>query len=387
MKKKTIVTMESGKSYETDKYKCISTLISRKRYNEIFIGDYESEINTNVLLTVAEIKNNNSISFENKKNETSTDEENDNYESESDSDDSDSNSDIINNKNKFVDKVNNNKLNNDKVEHSIFEKYINEKTIINGNISLENKEKVIQIFNNGYDNDGNIVTINDIKYVERLLPNYFIDIIKEKLNNKKVNDRFKYMKFLRNIDDVKIDCKMDNNGNINAYRFNNNSNSLDLEIAYNKYKEIIEEEKIKTNEEQCIKEKISKRKIITEEEYFNPVDTNKIHIGRIMNIKEERKNMNNIATFYLSKKNQFPINLVQMLPIIHYLHMIAYDQINLSNYKNDPDIIRYLEVVKNCTEILEAYERFPIKIGNAIFILSLILLIIKYLFKFNIFFY
>jgi len=359
-KNKTVITTESGKSYETDKYKCIVTLISRSRNNETVIGDYESEINTNVLLTTAD----NPSGIVDKKHDDEKDDEdiddNDN-ETESDSDDDSGNDTIIINENI------NDQMDDKKIEHSIFEKYINEKTIVNGDISKENREQIIHILDNGHDDDGNNVSLNDIKYIEQHLPNCFGEIIKEKLSHRKVNDRFRYMRILKKVSDERVNYKLDKDGKTNIYKLSSKSNSLDLESAFNKYKEIIEEERNKKMEEKNIREKLNKRKKITEEEYFDPSNTNIMHIGRIMNINEERKNMNNIATFYLSKRKQFPINLTQMLPFINFLHMIAYDQINTEALQDDPNRIKYFEVIENCIKVLEAHERFPIKIVHPIY--------------------
>jgi len=374
-KKKETIALETGKTFKTDRFKLKNlTLVIRKRDNEMIIGDYKSEIHTKVMKVdyvmdkkkyldegisnahdfTAALKDKHFVEGGEEEYDTADEEESDDEsENENDKDDA-----FIEN-NETPDQRRKRK-NVGKVEHSVFEEIVNENTVVDGKISLELTQKLFKILNDGQDEKGNKVTPYDLAYVDQFMPNYFSNVIKRKLSTNKTSERFNYLKYLTSNNKKGIKGQISKDGTTEYYEMKDNINeSLDWETSYyNRINRQLKEKK--TNE---IKNTLNKREKLTEENYFDPSQTEDMHIGRIMNINEERKVFDNFVSLWLSKKNEFPISLSQFKPIIDFIVSMIFDLINVKEEDVNFDRNMINKTFSDSAKILQSDKRFPIKLS------------------------
>eukprot|EP00833_Pecoramyces_ruminatium_P016530 jgi/Orpsp1_1/1190562/evm.model.d7180000079799.1 len=374
-RKKETIALETGKTFKTDRFKLKNlTLVIRKRGNEMIIGDYKSEIHTKIMKIdyVMDKKKYNDEVISNKlhglnineKKFVEEEEEDIDTADEEESDESDLENENENdecNRNETVEQIKKRK-NIKKVEHSVFENLVNEKTVVNGKLPLEYANKVFKILNDGHDDKGNKVTKYDLIYVDQFIPNYFSNVLRNKLTTSKASERFNYLSYLASNNKKGINRHVSKDGNTEYFEMKDSLNeSLDWETS--KENIIQRNNKMKLQNVEGLKEKLNKREKLTEEEYFDPSKTENMHIGRIMEITEERKVFDNFVSLWLSKKDEFPISLNQFRPILHFITSIMFDRINMNNSENDFDGNLYSKVIKESAKILQSDKRFPIKLS------------------------
>ncbi|ORX55484.1 hypothetical protein BCR36DRAFT_347410 [Piromyces finnis] len=315
------ISMENGKIYKTDivKIKDVKTVI-RKRDNETVIGDYKSDIKSKVLnLTINSEKFSNISLNKNNTNSNesliSNDTASDNDEDSDDNEDSDNDSEYTIN-----DKIDIYKEYNDSTQHeSIFKKYIK-----NDTIDLETEKIITEILINGEDSEHNKVDTNDIAFLSSNYPDYIENLINKPISRKK------YIQMLQHLN---IEDKTDSSNNeyhSTLTRRNKIKVSEDPNVAfYRIISGIPSEEEEKQTEE--VKNRIKNfdwnKNKITEEDYFNPSNTENLHMGRLMNISENTRS-NRYIKLWMTQNNEFPISLESLEPVFEFINMIFFDTIN-----------------------------------------------------------
>lgn len=303
-------TMENGKSYKCDQYRGKNTtIIVKKRNDEAIIGECESIIKNEEKeeeLTLDKKKDGHSKVLSDRQNSFNSSNDSDN-ESDSDSglDDSDDESD-------------------------------NE-----GNL---NKKKVAS------NNSKNVV-----------VPEFIDDLYGNESKNKKKNET------------QTVTYTINQNGETRTFeKTTTMEDRLDWEQAYHeKYAQnndfvysLIKGKKDETKLKKLNFMEIEKLNLkkITEDEYFNPSSTNNIHIGRIMNITEEKKIIKSKVKYWMVKKNnKFPISGIDILPIVKYITMILLDQVKSDKNSEEIDINTFKRITEDLFNLLKEKDTFPIK--------------------------
>ncbi|OUM63814.1 hypothetical protein PIROE2DRAFT_9545 [Piromyces sp. E2] len=105
-------------------------------------------------------------------------------------------------------------------------------------------------------------------------------------------------------------------------------------------------------------------KKITEEEYFDPKSTDPIHMGRIMNVIEERKPYKYKVKMWMAKESsKFPIVPYDVKPIFELFMMLTLDQIKSKERANSLDKITYNFITQELIERAQEKKSFPVKIS------------------------
>ncbi|ORX87883.1 hypothetical protein BCR32DRAFT_289003 [Anaeromyces robustus] len=121
-------------------------------------------------------------------------------------------------------------------------------------------------------------------------------------------------------------------------------------------------------------EKLNLKKI-TEEEYFNPNSTKPLHLGRIMEVSEEKKPFNcKIRLWLAEESSNFPITFDNIQPLIKYfISMVIYQPMFNENPAEETSYINKLnqETYKLFTSglnnLIEEKNTFPLKITIPIY--------------------
>jgi len=357
--KKTFQTND-GKTYKADlfKIKGIKAVV-RKRDNEIVIGDYKSDIRTKVLNLTGDptklksLYSNGKTNTSNASLDTVSDNESDNESTYSENDSSLSESEEILDLSK--------ESLNEVVNHdSLFKKYIKNETI-----DPETEKIITEIIMNGEDKDHQKIETNDLLYLSSNYPDYI-----ENLLNKPVS-RKKYIKMLKNL---KLEDKSKENLNDNDDEEERPSTlsrrtkikaTEDPNVAFYRIISGIPTEEDVNSEKNEERDRLknfdwSKNKI-TEEDYFNPSNTESMHMGRLMNIAENTKS-NKYIRLWMTQKNEFPISLDHLEPIFDYVNMLFFDKLNERD-PNNTNVDAILGKNNEFFNVLHEEQRFPLKIG------------------------
>jgi len=121
-------------------------------------------------------------------------------------------------------------------------------------------------------------------------------------------------------------------------------------------------------------------KKITEEEYFDPKSTKPMHMGRIMNIVEEKKIYKHKIKLWMAKdSSNFPLVANDIKPIAELAVMLLLDQIKQQEGSDNLDKSTYDYITKELIERAQKKNIFPVKISKFFFFffLFIIFFIIK----------
>jgi len=108
-------------------------------------------------------------------------------------------------------------------------------------------------------------------------------------------------------------------------------------------------------------------KNLSEEEYFNSSSTDKLHLGKIMNVNEEKRLHNNVKFWMTKKDNDFPLNALDIKPILQYLFTIIFDQVNTKENICEYDKQAFEYFSNDMPETLYKENIFPIRISIPIY--------------------
>jgi len=356
-KSKKTFTMEDGKVYKTDlfKIKGIKAVI-RKRDNEVVIGDYKSDIRTKVLnLTVNPTKLSEFASSKSRNNSNESLTSNDTLSELSDNDDDDSDNDSDFTDDEKID-ISGEEYNETNQQESIFKKYIK-----NDTIDPETEKIITEIIMNGEDSEHNKVNTNDILFLTSNYPDYIENLINKPISKKKY---LQMLQHLRIEDKNNSEASSSSEYQSTLSRRSKISASEDPNVAfYRIISGIPSEEETKQYEEEKnrIKNFDWNKNKYTEEEYFNPANTESLHMGRLMNIAENTRN-NKYIKLWLTQKDEFPISLDNLEPVFEFINMIFFDNVNSDNDTEGAVFGKKNEYLKN----LFKDKRFPVKLGKFI---------------------
>jgi len=361
--KKTFQTTD-GKSYKTDLFKIKGVkAVVRKRDNEIVIGDYKSDIRTRVLNLTSDPTKlveriNSSASVISSEDTTSdNDDISDNESTISDNDSIYSDEEVLD---ISKENINENALNN-----SIFKKYIK-----NDTIDPETEKIITEIIMNGEDSDHNKIQASDILFLSSNYPDYI-----ENLLNKPIS-RKKYIKMLKNLK-LEDKSKKDNNKENNTDEKEEYTSTLsrrtkikaseDPNVAFYRIISGIPTDddvnQSQNEERNRLRSFDWTKNKVTEEQYFDPSNTENMHMGRLMNIAENTKS-NKYIKLWMTQKNEYPISLDHLEPIFEFVNMLFFDNLN-SQENNEKDAI--LGKNNESLNVLYKEKRFPIKIDFPIY--------------------
>lgn len=371
--KKRVIKINGNKKYNTDIYKFKDLgVITRKRDNEEVIGDYKSHIKTTVRdLDKSRMTGFNNGSINSEINQAffsgsekqirgyvmediiKQEKELSGTDSDSDSDDSDIEDDA---KSESTNESHTNKLieaDND------FKKFIDENIYNITSVNNEVTDKIIQMIINGKDSNGNTIEKSDILYVNQIVPSFYSSYLSE--NNLPSDQQKKLEDIVKNIvqngeDYSNIEKSTNDSKLLNNLKNSNNVTSLVHNFAgsyYNNSK--------KSSSSKSVIYEETKKEAISEEEYFDPKNTESIHMGRVMEISEERRHVKSVFKAWLTKENAFPLNTYQFMPIIEIFCLILYDQVNIKPEDKDYDREIYYNIANHILQEIGGLKRFPLK--------------------------
>jgi hypothetical protein len=400
-KNKRTIQMERNKTYKADLFKAKDfKLIIRKRSNESTIGDYKSDIRTKILnveqsrnktmkrestdlgIHESELVSNKLMnlekSFMSELSFTSGDKgkgklfkrkgKSSKYDSDDESDDDSDDDSVISNddaqtggSNSFRGSVSGEPI----VKKSIFQKYLDESIVDYKDIDIFVTKKIYDAINKGKDEEGNNVSELDILYLKQMYPGYIEYIMSVFIEDfKLISEQQKRAMTHKNVS---------NDGKTVTYEISGDmEDTLDWDGAFAKKEKA---DRTAANLEKARKDKEWEEKVsrlknfdwknskITEEQYFDESNNPGIlHMGRIMSIDEERKSFNNSLKFWMSQENSFPITLSQLQPLIDYLSLMFFDQVNKTDDEDHFDRDEYRYGIECIQKMIQADKRFPLKI-------------------------
>lgn len=129
---------------------------------------------------------------------------------------------------------------------------------------------------------------------------------------------------------------------------------------------LINGKKDKSNLKVLTHEEIEKLNLknITEDEYFDPSSTKKLHMGKIMNITEEKKLHNKVKLWMSKKDSDFPLNSMDIKPIIQYMFTVIMDQVKSNENSNELDKQAYNYFANEMFDGFYKNNIFPLKISK-----------------------
>jgi len=387
--KKRIIRINGDKKYNTDIFKFKDAqLIIRKRDNEQIIGDYKSHIKTTIKDIEKSIKNKSNISteivnsgedfkqFTNdliNNNEIQSDSDNDNDDSEIDESDAESTS---------------SSSNPDSVKPTVeadddFKKMIIDNLYSFSRVNSEISDKVVQMIIRGTDDKDNPINDSDILFIDQNFPFYFISYLKEKRLPEDQQAKLEeiYITVVRHGNYKEFKKRMKQNDYIENFRKSESVYNMVYNITrdcYNTISSINQSSSSSPSSPSPLPKSPSfvatlsrknkrtpiKREPVNEDNYFDPASIENLHLGRIMEISEEKKLIKNLAKFWLTKENAFPLNSYHIKPIIDIICLIIYDQIHVKEGENKNDLKIYYNVSNYIFKEIEGTKRFPLKFGK-----------------------
>lgn len=354
--KKTFI-MESGKTYKTDvfKIKGIKAVI-RKRDNEVVIGDYKSDVrrkNLNSSVNPLLGSNGKINSFVKNSNDSvsiSEASEGDISDNESDND----NDSVLSNDDNQSD-LEKDEF-NEAVQHdSIFKKYIK-----NDTIDVKTEKIITDIIIKGEDSEHNKVDAQDMLFLTTNYPDYIENLINKPISKKK------YIEMLRHLN---IEDKADLDGGeyqSTLSRRNKIKSSEDPNVAFYRIISGIPGEDDTKSTVDEVKDRLKnfnwENNKITEEDYFDPSNTENLHMGRLMTISESTKS-NKYIKLWMTQKDEYPISFEHIEPIFQFINMIIYDNVTEENDREGIIFGKKNEYLRSSFKD----KRFPVKIEIPIY--------------------
>jgi len=348
--------MESGKTYKTDvfKIKGIKAVI-RKRDNEVVIGDYKSDVrrkNLNSSVNPLLGSNGKINSFVKNSNDSvsiSEASEGDISDNESDND----NDSVLSNDDNQSD-LEKDEF-NEAVQHdSIFKKYIK-----NDTIDVKTEKIITDIIIKGEDSEHNKVDAQDMLFLTTNYPDYIENLINKPISKKK------YIEMLRHLN---IEDKADLDGGeyqSTLSRRNKIKSSEDPNVAFYRIISGIPGEDDTKSTVDEVKDRLKnfnwENNKITEEDYFDPSNTENLHMGRLMTISESTKS-NKYIKLWMTQKDEYPISFEHIEPIFQFINMIIYDNVTEENDREGIIFGKKNEYLRSSFKD----KRFPVKIGKII---------------------
>jgi hypothetical protein len=379
--KKRVIKVNGNKKYTTDvfKFKDVDVII-RKRDNEKVIGDYKSHIKT----TVQDLdKSRNTglggfgaITQELNESLFSGSEKNEHVmediikqekkfsnvsSSESDSDDSDSDDSDIE-EDSISESKSKNKSKNNNNNNGIIEADNDFKKFIDANIfkitSKDSKlvEKVIYMIIRGKDDNGNTIEKSDILYIHQLIPSFFSTYVEE--NHLPEKEQKKLEEIYHSViekNDGHDHADIEKNSLVQNLKNSSNVSSMVHNIADTYFKNTAKKSS------KSIKYEETKKEAISEEEYFDPKNTESLHMGRVMEISEEKKHVKTLFKTWLTKENTFPLNTYHFMPLVEMVSLVLYDQVNVNPKDNDNERNIYDNIANFVLKEIDGAKRFPLK--------------------------
>eukprot|EP00833_Pecoramyces_ruminatium_P016784 jgi/Orpsp1_1/1190816/evm.model.d7180000081390.1 len=399
-KSKKTVQMERNKTYKADLFKAKDfKLIIRKRTNESTIGDYKSDIRTKILnveqsrnktmkresfdlgIHDSELVSSKLMNIEKsfisdmskggdkgksklfkRKGKSSKNDSDDESDDDSDDDSVISMDDAqTRGSSSHRGSVNGEPI----VKKSLFQKYLDESIVDYKDIDIYVTKKISDMITNGKDKDGNKITELDMLYLKQMYPGY-IEYIMSGFHED-------YLLISEQQKRAMTQKNVSKDGKTVVYEVGSDmEDTLDWDDAYAKKEKA---DRTAANIEQARKDKEWEEKVarfknfdwknskITEEKYFDESNNPGIlHMGRIMSIDEERKSFSNSLKFWMSQENAFPITLAQIQPVIDYLSLMFFDQVNKTDEEDHFDRDEYRYGIQCIQKMIQADRRFPLKI-------------------------
>jgi len=398
-KTKRTFQMERNKSYKADLFKAKDfKLIIRKRFNESTVGDRKSDIRTKIVNVeqsrnktmkrdsgeigfndtelvssklmnieksfIADVgsksKNSSSKNKFLKKGKSHKDDSDDESDDDSD-DDSVISADESARSSSHRGSVNGEPI----VRESVFQKYLDESIIDYKDFDIFLSKSIYDMIYRGTDNDGVKITEADMLYLRQMYPGYTEYLMTGFLDDYQlVNDQHKKAMTKK---------KVSKDGKTVNYEINDEyDDTLNWDEAYAQREKAAN---TAANIEKARKEKEWEEKVariknfdwenskVTEEQYFDENKSGILHMGRIMSIDEERKSFNNAIKLWMSHDdNTFPITLAQMQPLIDYISLMFFDQVNKTDEEDHFDRDEYRYGIQCIQRMIQAEKRFPLKI-------------------------
>jgi len=354
--KKTFI-MDNGKTYKTDVFKIngIKAVI-RKRDNEVVIGDYKSDVrrkNLNKAMSPSILGPNGKINaFVKSSNDSiaiSEASEGDISDNESDNDsvlsnDDDNQSDLE--KEEF----------NEPVQHdSIFKKYIK-----NDTIDVKTEKIITDIIIKGEDSEHNKVDATDMLFLTTNYPDYIENLINKPISKKKYIEMLRHL----NIEDKADSDSIDYQSTLS--RRNKIKSSEDPNVAFYRIISGIPGEDDTKSTVDEVKDRLKnfdwENNKIMEEDYFDPSNTENLHMGRLMTISESTKN-NKYIKLWMTQKEEYPISFEHIEPIFQFINMIIYDNVTEENDREGFIFGKKNEYLRSTFKD----KRFPVKIEIPIY--------------------
>jgi len=361
--------IERGKTYKADifKVKGIKTDI-RKRCKESVIGPYKSDIKTNIIQvdslkrSNSTVSNSNSDSDDNLQNlihkvgddilKRSKSVKNFSkhklYKNNNDDDDDDeSDSDISDNE--LSEKSEEERPANS----SILEKYVinADPNEVDPKIDNHLSEMIIR----GYDDEHHVITKQDVDYIREKYPNYL-----QNMFHSKMDSRFIALEKLQSNENSNITKNVSNDGKTVVYEIKDSEDgNLNWDEIYD-IKHPDGEEETQNNKKKMNSKRIKdfdwEKNKLNEEDYFDASNTENLHVGRIFDINEEKKSIDNTIKVWMTRENEFPISMKHIQPIISYFYFLMFEQLNITGNENKA------EKLKSLYSALEIDKRYPIKL-------------------------
>jgi len=374
--KKRVIRINGNKKYNTDVYKFKDIdMIIRKRDNEEVIGDYKSHIKTTVQ-DLDKSRNRMGKSIAKEINDTifsgaeaqlrgNVMEDIMRQEKELSGTDSDSDSDDDSDVEFDAKSESTNESSNDK----LIEADNDFKKLIDANIhSLTNKrstefqDKVVKMIIRGSDDNGNPIVKSDILYINQLIPSYYSTYLKENHLSGEEKKKLEeiYDTVIKPNSDVPGGEKANDSNMIQNIKKSSNVTSMVHNLAGSVYNSSKKSSK-------SLKYEKTKKEPITEEEYFNPENKESLHMGRVMEINEEKKHLKTAFRMWLTKENTFPLNFYHIKPFIDIICIILFDQVNVSIDENNSDRAVYHNFINYVLKEINGSKRFPIKLEIPVF--------------------
>jgi len=400
-KTKKTLQMERGKTYKSELFKARDfKLIIRKRTNETTVGDRKSDIRTKIInveqsrnktmkrdsgelvFTESELVSNKLMNFEksfmidNIQEEKSKSKGNlfkhkgkpkDDSDDESD-DDSDDDSvvsmDDTRTTHTKTSSTRDSISNEPRITESVFQKYLDESIVDYKDFDIFISKNIYDMILRGKDNDGNTINERDMLYLRQMYPGYIeylmVDFSEE---FKMVCDENRKAMAAKNVS---------KDGKTITYEVPEGmEDTLDWDGAFDKRERAARTaaniEKARKQKEW--EEKVSRMKDfdwenskISEEQYFDENNSGILHMGRIMSIDEERKSFTNSIKLWMSQENTFPICLNQFQPLIDYISLMFFDQVNKTDEEDHFDRDEYRYGIQCIQKMIQSNRRFPLKI-------------------------
>jgi len=363
--------LERGKNYKADIYKIKGLQTDAlKRYRESVIGPYKSDVKTSILKVNSKVKRSESIISEassgsdsslnnfihkiekeakNDKNKISkekyykVDDDDDD-----DDDDFDSDSDASDNENSEK---------SDRLSirsTSILEKYVNQ---ADPNVFDPNVEKhLVEMIMAGYDDQKNVITKKDVDLLRKKYPKYLNNVIMDNME-KDMNQLDK----LQTVTNAKVTKNISKDGKTVEYEVHDFiDDTLNWDEVYNmKHAETEDDIKGKQSQKKMNSDRMTEfdwnNNKLTEDIYFDPTQTEDLHVGRIFDVKEEKKTLSNTIKIWMSRDNEFPISLDHIKPIIAYVYSFFFEKGSTKD--------SHVDILKKIYDDVHGSSRYPVKVN------------------------